>query len=286
MDLTGTLALTGFGILLAFNQVVMKVTGEGFSPVFQAGLRSAGATVLVAGWILLQGRDLRVSPHVVPSGLLLGALFGLEFLFLFNGIDLTTVSRASIMLYSMPVWLALAAHFVLPGERLTPPRAAGLVMAMAGVVLALFDPATGQEGNLIGDLLALAAALCWAGIALCVRLTPVAQARPEMQLMFQLSVSAVMLLALAPLFGDLIRDPGAIHYAGLTYQIVVIAAFGFLLWLHLMAVYKASAVSSFAFLSPIFSVLMGWLILGETLGPRIWIALVLVAAGLVLINRR
>ncbi|MCV6584895.1 MAG: DMT family transporter, partial [Marinibacterium sp.] len=182
MDLTGTLALTGFGILLAFNQVVMKVTGEGFSPVFQAGLRSAGATVLVAGWILLQGRDLRVSPHVVPSGLLLGALFGLEFLFLFNGIDLTTVSRASIMLYSMPVWLALAAHFVLPGERLTPPRAAGLVMAMAGVVLALFDPATGQEGNLIGDLLALAAALCWAGIALCVRLTPVAQARPEMQL--------------------------------------------------------------------------------------------------------
>ncbi|MCV6584577.1 MAG: EamA family transporter, partial [Marinibacterium sp.] len=96
----------------------------------------------------------------------------------------------------------------------------------------------------------------------------------------------VMLLALAPLFGDLIRDPGAIHYAGLTYQIVVIAAFGFLLWLHLMAVYKASAVSSFAFLSPIFSVLMGWLILGETLGPRIWIALVLVAAGLVLINRR
>ena len=286
IDLTGTLFLTGFALLLAFNQVVMKVTGQGFAPVFQAGLRSAGAAVLVGAWIAVRGISLDVPWRIVPSGIILGILFGIEFLLLFTALDMTTVSRASIMLYSMPVWLAIAGHFLLPSERLNAMRAAGLVLAMVGVTLALFDPTTRQEGNIFGDILALVAAMCWAGIALCVRVTPVSQMKPEIQLLFQLVVSAVMLLALAPLFGALIREPTGLHYAGLAFQIVFVASFGFLLWFQLLTIYKASTVSSFAFLSPIFSVLMGWLLLGESLGTRIWVALVLVAVGLILINRR
>jgi drug/metabolite transporter (DMT)-like permease len=45
-------------------------------------------------------------------------------------------------------------------------------------------------------------------------------------------------------------------------------------------------VASFSFLSPVFAVLLGWLILGEQVGISIWAALGLVAAGLLLINRR
>jgi drug/metabolite transporter (DMT)-like permease len=45
-------------------------------------------------------------------------------------------------------------------------------------------------------------------------------------------------------------------------------------------------VASFSFLSPVFSVILGWLILGETIGIQIWIALGFVAVGIFLINRR
>ena len=41
------------------------------------------------------------------------------FLFLFLALDLTAVSRASVIFYSMPVWFAIMAHFGLPSERIT-----------------------------------------------------------------------------------------------------------------------------------------------------------------------
>ena len=37
MDITGAALLIGFAVVLAFNQVVIKVTNDGFQPAFQAG---------------------------------------------------------------------------------------------------------------------------------------------------------------------------------------------------------------------------------------------------------
>jgi drug/metabolite transporter (DMT)-like permease len=72
----------------------------------------------------------------------------------------------------------------------------------------------------------------------------------------------------------------------MTFQTLAIAFFGYLLWFKLVAKYSASGVASFSFLSPIFSVMMGALILGEALHFEIIMALGLVAVGLVFINRK
>ena len=285
MDGIGAAGLIAFAALLGFNQVVIKVTGGGFDPVFQAGLRSVGALAILGTWIWVRRVPLSLPRGVAPWGVLAGLFFSAEFLCLYMALDRTTVARASILLYSMPVWLALAAHFMLPGERLSRGRALGLVLAMGGVVIALADRG-GGAASLTGDLLALCAALGWAGIALTVRMTPLARARPLVQLLFQLGVSAPLLLALAPLFGPMLRAPEPIHWAGLGFQIVAIASLGFLFWLKLMSIYRASGVASFSFLSPVFAVLLGWGLLGEAIALSIWAALGLVAAGLVLINRR
>jgi len=204
---------------------------------------------------------------------------------LFNALDITTVSRASVIFYSMPVWLALIAHLVLPGEPLTRTKIIGLVLAFGGVVLAFSDRSGGQA-SWAGDILALVSALCWAGIALCVRITPLADVPPAPQLMAQVLISAPILLVLAPLFGPLTRGVEPIHIAGLVFQIVAIASLGFLVWFWLMKIYPASSVASFSFLSPVFAVLLGWLLLDEAVAPSIWGALVLVASGVYLINRR
>ncbi len=141
-------------------------------------------------------------------------------------------------------------------------------------------------GDVIGDALALGAALMWAAIALLVRATSLSGVRPELQLFGQVLVSAVLLTAISPLFGALIRDPMPIHYAGLLFQIVCIASLGFLFWFWLISIYKAGSVASFSFLAPVFAVVLGWLLLGEQIGVQIWTALALVAIGLVLINRK
>nr|WP_136442525.1 DMT family transporter [Pacificoceanicola onchidii] len=286
MDLMGAAGMVTFAAMLALNQVVIKVSNDGFGPIFGAGLRSVLALGVLFIWVWGTGRPIQGLRESLWSGLLLGGLFSVEFILLFLALDYTTVSRSAILFYSMPVWLALIAHVALPGESLSLRRGIGLVLAMAGVVWALADPASLSAGNLWGDALALGGAFCWAGIALTVRLTRVSKLSAETQLFWQLMVSAVVLTAVAPLFGDLLRAPTWLHWAGMAYQAVLVASLGFLFWLRLMAIYPASDIAAFSFLSPVLAVGFGWALLREPVGPGFLGALGLVAVGIVLINVR
>jgi drug/metabolite transporter (DMT)-like permease len=233
----------------------------------------------------LRGIAVILPAGTIVPGLLMGAVFAFEFVCLFVALDLTSVTRTSVIFYSMPMWMALGAHVFIPGDRLTPVKSAGLVLAFAGVVIALTLRGDGGEVSLIGDLLALAGALGWAGLALLARGSRLREVRPEVQLLWQLSISAPLLLIAALFFGPLLREPTLIHWAGLGVQIVVIVSAGFLFWLWLLSIYRPSSVAAFSFLSPVFGVILGWWLLGEEVGFGILLALALVCAGLVLINR-
>ena len=61
---------------------------------------------------------------------------------------------------------------------------------------------------------------------------------------------------------------------------------GFLGWFWVLSIYPASDIAAFGFLTPLFGVVFGWLILGERISVTIIGALLLVSVGIVLINRR
>jgi drug/metabolite transporter (DMT)-like permease len=164
-----------------------------------------------------------------------------------------------------------------------------LALAFGGVVCALAWPHDGRAsgaGGVLGDIYAITGAMCWAAIAVSARITPLRTLRIEMQLFWQLLVSGPILIAAALFFGPFLRDPELIHWAGLGFQIVLIAFAAFLVWFWFISIYPASSIASFSFLSPIFGVAMGWLFLGEAVGLELLLALALVCAGLILINRR
>ncbi len=286
IDAFGAVSLIAFSALLGFNQVVIKVVNDGLQPVFFAGLRSAGAVFCVGAWIWFRGIGLRPNPGVVPAALITGLIFALEFLFLFIALDLTTVSRTSVIFYSMPVWMAIGSHLFLKGEPLTAAKGLGLGIAFAGVAWAILNRGAGAgEASLAGDLMALAAAAAWAGIGLMAKGSALRHEPPERQLLWQVLVSAPILILAAPLFGPLIRDLAPIHLWGLAFQIVILVSGGFMVWLWLLTLYPAASVAAFSFLAPIFGVAFGWLILGEPIGSALLGALVLVAMGLWLMNR-
>ncbi len=284
IDLFGAVALSAFSLLLAFNQVVIKVTNGGLQPVFFAGIRSVGVVVCVLLWMRFRRIPLRFVPGTWIWGVLVGIAFAIEFLLLFVALDLTTVGRSGVIFYSMPVWLALMAHVVLPDDRITKVKAVGLTFALAGVAVALLDRGQG-EASLVGDLAALGAAIGWALTAIIAKASPLKAERPEVQLLWMVLVSGPLLLIMAPLFGELIRDLRPIHLWGLAFQIVVVVTFGFIFWLWLLSIYPATGVASFGFLSPVLSVLLGWALLGEELRWSILLALILVAIGILLVNR-
>ncbi|MEO0360376.1 MAG: DMT family transporter [Pseudomonadota bacterium] len=286
IDLTGGAVLVAFSLLLGLNQALVKLVNEGFAPIFQAGLRSACAILPVLLYALWM-RRLRLGEGTLLPGIAAGCLFAFEFVMLFQALDYTTVARASIFFYTMPVWVALGAHLLIPGERLTTPKVAGLALAVAGIALALGEgaPDAGEKA-LIGDLMCLAGALGWAGIALIARTTRFSNAAPEAQLLYQLVVSAPIMLAIAYASGDMVRDLTATHLGIFAFQILVVVCVGFMSWFWVLSIYPASDVASFAFLAPVFGVVFGRLVFGDPLTPVFVIALVLVALGIVLVNRR
>lgn len=287
IDLLGGTMLVAFSLLMGLNQTLIKLVNVGMGPVFQAGLRSLCAILPVLLFALLTRKKLSLRDGTLWPGILCGVLFAGEFVLLFQAVDYTSVARTSVFFYTMPFWVALGAHFLIPGERMTGLRLLGLSLAIGGVVLALSDKAAplGPDAWL-GDLMCLIAAVIWAALALLLRLSRLNKTSPEMQLLYQLGVSAVVLLAVAPLFGDFFREMTVEIGLIFAFQVLVVVSMGFLGWFWVLSIYPAPQMTSFSFLAPVFGVFFSWLVLGEPITPALIGALVLVAIGIFLVNWR
>lgn len=291
IDAFGAIMLIAISANLGLNQAMVKLVNAGMAPAFQAGMRSACAILPVALFALWRGKKLTISDGSLLPGVLCGIFFAAEFYLLFEALERTTVGRASVLFYTMPIWVAVGAHFLIPGEALTRRRVLGLLLAVAGVAIALMRNIGGGEGiispqMLTGDLMALTGATGWASIALIARLSKLSKSAPEMQLLYQLIVSAPILIAIAFVSGDMFREMTPMLWGAFTYQVLGVVAIGFTLWFWILSIYPASDMASYAFLSPLFGVIFGWLIIGEALTVNIVLALALVAAGIWLVNRR
>lgn len=287
IDAAGASFLIVFSALLGLNQVCIKLVNAGLSPAFQAGLRSVCAFGVVLLFAKLMQRRLTLSDGSLIPGLATGVLFGFEFLLLFQALDYISVSRASILFYTMPFWVTIAAHFLIPGERITRLKSLGLLFALAGVLLTLkYNSIQNSELSMtyVGDIFCLLAATAWAAIAIMVRTTKLGIACPEMQLLYQLAVSAPILLLAASFGGDILREPTASTWLIFAFQVIVVVSAGFLTWFWVLSVYPVSNMAVFSFLAPVFGVFFGWLILNEQITISLIIALSLIAVGIALVN--
>jgi drug/metabolite transporter (DMT)-like permease len=278
-------------VLCAFwgvNQVAIKVANDGISPVLQAGLRSAGAASLVWAWCALRGIKLFERDGTLVPGLLAGALFAAEFTALYWGLVFTTASRAVIFLYTSPFVVAVGAHLFIPGERLRTIQVAGLLCAFAGIALAFGDAMTMPSGReLLGDGLALLAAALWGVTTVLVKASRLARISPSKTLLYQLAGSAAVLPFVSLALGEKgIVDPTPLVLGALAFQTVLVAFVTYLAWFWLITRYPASQLSAFSFLTPLFGLVAGGVLLGEPITGALVLAMLLVGAGIYLVNRR
>ena len=287
MDTFGATVLIGFSILLGLNQALVKLVNAGLSPLMQGGLRSAFALIIILVWVAYARKKLNLGDGTLGWGLLVGVLFSIEFACIFAALDLTTVARASLFFYTMPLFTALGAHFLFPGEQLTWVRTTGLIIAFAGVALALFNnPTPANDGSWLGDVLALIGALAWAGIGLTVRGTRLIESSAEQVLLYQLVVSAVVLTAAAYLSGDTVRNMTWSLSAIFAFQVITVASLGFLVWMWMLTIYPVTNIASFSLLSPIAGIFFGWLMFADVLTTDFVAAVGAVVIGLFLINTK
>jgi drug/metabolite transporter (DMT)-like permease len=275
--------------LWGLNQVAVKAALPEVPPLAQAGLRSLGAALLVWGWARLRGIALFTHDGTLASGLLAGSLFAGEFACIFIGLQFTTASRMAVFIYLSPFVVALGMPFIARSERLSLLQLVGLSIAFAGVAWAFAEgftrPAAGDR-QWLGDALGVAAAVLWGATTLTIRSSALAAASAEKTLFYQLAVSGGALCAAALASGaPWAAQLSPLAWVSLTFQMVVVSFASYLLWFWLVRHYPATRLASFTLLTPVFGLLLGALLLGEPITPRLVIALAAVAIGIVMVNR-
>ena len=269
------------------NQVAIKVAIRGVSPLLQCGIRSVGATILIWIWMAVRREPLLERDRTLWWGITAGLLFSAEFILIYWGLEFTNASRAVIFLYMSPFVVALGAQLFIPGEHLGIIQVLGLCCAFGGIIVAFRESLSYPSYEiLIGDGMLAGAAVLWGATTVLIKASPLAGINPGKTLLYQLAVSAVVL----PLGSLVMSEPGIVLMTpliagSLVYQTVWVAFITYLAWFWLIRHYPPSRLASFTFLTPIFGVLAGGLLLSEPITGGLLLALVLVGVGIYLVNR-
>ena len=287
LDLTAMTILLVLCMSWGLQQVAIKVANRGISPLFQSGIRSAGATAFIWIWMAVRRETMMERDGTLWWGIAAGLLFSAEFILIYWGLDYTNASRAVIFLYMSPFVVALGAQLFIPGEHLRTIQVVGLCCAFVGIVVAFGESLSYPTHRmLIGDAMLAVAAVLWGATTVLIKASPLARIKPSKTLLYQLSVSAVVL----PLGSLAKNEPGIVLMTpliagSLIYQTVWVAFITYLSWFWLIRHYPPSRLASFTFLTPIFGVIAGGVLLNEPITASLLLALVLVGSGIYLVNR-
>lgn len=274
--------------LWGINQVAAKAALTEIAPLWQAGLRSMVAGLLVWLWSLSRGVKLFERDGSLWGGVLAGGLFAAEFACIFVGLQYTSASRMVVFIYLSPFVVALGMPWIAHGEKLSGKQWAGLVLAFGAVAFAFAEgfssPSTPTQWW--GDALGVAAAVLWGGTTLAIRATKLASAPAEKTLLYQLGVSALALCVAAVFAGEPLPTQWSPRLIGLFgFQAVIVTFASYLAWFWLIRHYAATKLAVFTLSTPLFGLLAGALLLGEGISTRLVMALAALAAGIVLVNR-
>ena len=269
------------------NQVAVKLAIHDIPPLIQSTVRSIVATLVIIGWCRLRGIALLKRDGSLIPGLAAGICFGIEFTCIFQGLAYTTATRAVLFIYLAPFLVVLGARIFLPADRFGLAQWLGLAFSFAGMVVAFGLPTPALDPRqAIGDLMMVGGAVFWAATTLIIKASSLNRVPAEKTMLYQLVVSIPMLGLAAFLFDQhLTVMPSALALGALAYQTLWVVCVTFVVWFAIMAKYSASRLAVFTFLTPLFGVAAGHLILGEPLTPAFAAAVALVGAGLVLVNR-
>ena len=131
------------------------------------------------------------------------------------------------------------------------------------------------------------AAIFWAATTLYIKRVNQHMALNHYQTLFAQLVFAIPVLSAGAILfesGQPIIPTGAVLGA-LSYQIIVVAFFSYMLWFWMIHNFAVSRLAAFTFLAPLFGVIFGAIILGEPVGCLVWSGLALVCFGIFLVNR-
>jgi len=281
---SGFVLLAALSVLWGLNWPTMKFALAEIPvwPFRSLCLIVGGSALLTLTWI--GGGSVRVAPREIRP-LVLCAIFNVVGWHLFSGygVSLMQAGRASIIAFTMPVWATLLGAWMLR-ERAGWQRWLGLALGMTGLAV-LIGPDLVVIGHApLGAALMLGAAVSWATGTVLMKhhswgLTAAGLAG------WQLLLGAVPITLGAIWIGEM-PDVLALSPAALVstlYILVVPMIFCHWAWFNVVRMFPAVLAAIGTLAIPVVGVLSSGLLVGEPIGPRELLALVLVCAALAVV---
>ena len=278
----------GLCILWGLQQVVLKLAAPDISAVMQIALRSGLSALMVYPMIKLAKGTSLWGRDYLTAGILVGLLFAAEFFLVAQALRFTSAAHTVVLLYTAPIFVALGLHWKLPSERLSLIQWLGIACAFFGIVIAfLFRPTASQaaaSSALWGDALALLAGVLWAATTIAVRLTKLAEAPATQTLFYQLFIAFLVLLPVAFFMGQATIHWSVLSVTSLLFHTVVVSFASYLIWFWLLKKYLASQLGVFSFLTPIFGMCFGVVLLNEHLELNFLVGTCFVLMGVMVVS--
>ncbi len=290
VDGRATVLMVALCLTWSLQQVAVKATWADASPMLQLALRSGVAAILVWLYARFIARDRWLTGPMLRPALAIGSLFALEFLFVAKGLDWTSASHMVVFLYTAPMFAAIGLHLRLPDERLSRLQWSGLGLAFIGISIAFLVPTLGTGDIartptwLLGDLLGLCGGAAWGMTTVAVRVSRLSEAPATQTLFYQLAGAFVILLPATVVFRELRFHSTTMVWISLAFQTFLVCFVSFLVWFAMLRRYLAARLGVLAFMTPVFGVAWGVVLLHERLTPAFVGGAVLVFAGLIVVN--
>ena len=287
LDLKGAALTLLLSALWGGNPVAIKVGLLDAPPFWLGSMRFILGGLAILAWAWWSGalREFRIERHEWRPLAFLGLLFTVQIACLNLGTQWTTASHSAVLINAYAVHTVVLAHFRSPGDRLTPGKLGGALIAYTGMVILFSHGLGGAGATLQGDVAVSISALLL-GERTIYLARAVQRIDPSKLLLAQALIGSAALAAVSLwLEGGIPYRWTASLTLALLYQGLVVAGFNFTASLWLLKHYRPSALAGFFLTSPIFGVLLSGPFTGEPLTGTLLLASLLVAAGIGLTSR-
>jgi drug/metabolite transporter (DMT)-like permease len=188
------------------------------------------------------------------------------------------------IVYTAPIFVVIASRWFLPGENFTRLQWIGIGLTFSGIILAFGESSPfAKPEQAIGNLMMVLAAIGAAGTTLVAKASSLARASYEKTLFYQLAMAVPVSAVCVFLLGESMTSvPSNLSIASLIFQTAWVAFITFLIWFGLVQRYSANRLAALTFLTPLFGVAAGYLILDEPLSAGFLIAVAMVTVGTLL----
>ena len=271
---------TGWGTSFFFNEILLREMG----PLTVSFSRVAMAAI--TGWVYLiaTGRSGRVPVSALGALAVLGGLmFATPFAVYPIGQQYVASGVAGIVNALTPVMVVVISHLWPGGEKATWLKSLGVVAGFLGIVF-LTIPAlnSGERTQLFGTLIILLAPICYACAMNWMRILK----GMDMKVMatWAFTFGSLLLLPLILATEGFPRTVSPVAWLSVFFLGVVLTGISFLVAFTVLPRAGATKTSTATFIAPVSALIVGWLALGERLGPSHFLGMATIFAGLLLID--